>query len=174
MSDTVLAQLAASDIIILNKIDLVSKEQLAATRAWLSEVAPRARVLPAQNASLPPDVILMRQDERPTGRFFATGHDTTKLATVSFEITGDGDPEALARTLADPSLHLLRAKGFVRDASGTLIAIHVMGLRSSVEPVPATTSGPGRLVCIGLANEIGVEAIAAAIAACTPFSATRT
>jgi G3E family GTPase len=174
MSDTVLAQLAASDIIILNKIDLVSNEQLAATRAWLSEAAPRARILPAQNASLPPDVILMRQDERPTGRFFATGHDTTKLATVSFEITGDGDPAALARALTDRSLYLLRAKGFVYDSDGTLTAIHVMGLRSSVEAAPATTNGSGRLTCIGLAHEISVEAIMAAVAACKPFSAKST
>jgi G3E family GTPase len=171
MSDTVLAQLAASDIIILNKIDLVSKEQLAATLAWLSEAAPRARVLPAQNASLPPDLILTRHDEHRSGRFLATGHDTTRLATVSLALTGNGDPEELARRLADPSLHLLRAKGFVCDASGTLTAIHVMGLRSSTAPAPIATSSLGRLVCIGLAHEINVEAIMAAIAACQPFAA---
>ena len=173
MSDTVLAQLAASDIIVLNKIDLVSPEQLAATRSWLNEVAPRARVLPAQNASLPPDLILTRQDGRQTGRFFASGHDTTRmLATVSFEITGNGDPEALAQALADPRLHLLRAKGLVRDRHGTLTAIHVMGLRSSVAPAPPMTSGPGRLVCIGLTHDMHIEAITGAIAACPPFSST--
>ena len=176
MSDTVLAQLAASDIIVLNKIDLASPEQLAATRSWLNEVAPRARVLPAQNAGVPPELILARQGERQTGRFFASGHDTTshdttRLATVNFEITGNGDPAALARALAEPHLRLLRAKGLVRDAAGALTAIHVMGLRASVAPAPATASGPGRLVCIGLADQLDVEAIRAAISTCAPFSA---
>ncbi len=172
MSDTVLAQLAASDIIVLNKIDLVSKEELAATHAWLSEAAPRARVLPARNASVPPELVLARHDERQTDRFFATGHDTANLATVSFEITGDGDPEALARALAEPHLRLLRAKGLVRDRTGTLTAIHVMGLRSSVAQIPPATSGPGRLVCIGLGDQLDAAAITAAIAACPPYCST--
>ncbi len=171
MSDTVLAQLAASDIIVLNKIDLVSQEQLAATCDWLNEAAPSARVLPAEKAGVPPEVILMRQDERPARRFFASGHDTARLATVGFEITGNGDPEALARALAGPHLRLLRAKGLVRDRAGNLTAIHVMGLRSSVEPAPSTASGAGRLVCIALADQFDVDAISAAVSTCAPFSA---
>ena len=170
MGDTVLAQLASSDIIVLNKIDLVSPEQASAARVWLNEIAPRARVLPARNASLPPDLILTRHGGRQPGHFLATGHDKSKLATISLEIIGNGDPESLARALADPALGLLRAKGIVCDRDGKLTAIHVMGLRSSTEPAPPATRGPGRLVCIGLSHEMRGDAITAAIAACPPFS----
>lgn len=171
MGDTVLAQLAAADLVVLNKADLVSPAQLADTTAWLKQVAPRARVLPAQRANLPPDLILARHGEHTQGRFFAAGHDTAQLVSFSFEIAGQGEPEALARILADTSLRLLRAKGMVHDRHGVLKAIHVMGSRASVEPAPATAKGPGRLVCIGLAHEIDAEAVVAAITSCAPYSA---
>jgi G3E family GTPase len=169
MGDTVLAQLASGDLIVLNKTDLSSPEQISSTTTWLHEVAPRARVVPAQRAGLPPDLILARHAGQITARFLASGHDTAQLATVSFEIDGHGDPEALGQALAESSLRLLRAKGFVRDPQGALVALHVMGRRFSVEP--ATAQGPGRIVCIGLAHEIDPKALASAIAACRPFQA---
>lgn len=172
MGDTVLAQLASSDIIVLNKIDLVSAGQLAALREWLAAAAPSARVMPAQRAELPPELILSRQGERPAGRFLAIGHDpATQFASVSLEIAGTGDPEALARALSDPRLHLLRAKGIVASRDGGTVALHVMGRRFSVEPAPAGARGPGRLVCIGLVQEVEAAAIVAAIVACPEFSA---
>jgi G3E family GTPase len=171
MGDTVRAQLAASDIIVLNKVDLVSPEQLSAASNWLKQVAPRARVLPARYADLPAELILAPHDTQPSGRFFAMGHDAGALAALSLEVTGRGDPETLGTALADASLRLLRAKGIVHDRHGALVAIHVMGQRSSVEPAPAGTARPGRLVCIGLAHEIEATAILANIAACPPFSA---
>src|SRR5450631_412872 len=63
MSDTVLGQLGAADIIVLNKTDLVSKESAAATLRWLAGIVPGARVVPARNASVPPDIILGRNPE---------------------------------------------------------------------------------------------------------------
>ncbi len=171
MSDTVLAQLAASDIVVLNKVDLVSLEQVSAVSSWLKQVAPRARVLPAQYADLPVELILLPHGRQPAGRFFATGHDTGSLAAISLEISGHGDPEMLARALTDPSLRLLRAKGMVQDRHGALVALHVMGQRSSVDPAPVGTTGSGRLVCIGLAHEIDAKAVLAGIASCPSFSA---
>lgn len=171
MGDTVLAQLAASDIVVLNKIDLASPERISAAADWLKQVAPRARILPAHYADLPADLILASHDTPPAGRFFAGGHDSGSLVAVNLEVAGNGDPEAFAQALADVSLRLLRAKGLVYDRHGTLVAVHVMGQRVSVDPAPAGTSGSGRLVCIGLAHEIEVNAVLTRIASCPPFSA---
>jgi G3E family GTPase len=165
MSDTVLGQLASADIILLNKIDLVSRERLAATSCWLTKTVPGARILPVQNADIPPDVILGHDPTRQVdkSRMPLSEHRTADYETLSVEIDSPRDAERLARGLTNPGLGLLRAKGFVRGPDGTLATVHVVGRRSLVAPAPAWVEGPGRLVCIGLAAEMDRAAILAAI-----------
>jgi G3E family GTPase len=166
MSDTVLGQLAHADIILLNKIDLVSRERLAATSGWLTETVPGARILPVRNADIPPDVVIGQNPERQLdkSRMPVSEHRTADYETLSVEIDSPRDAERLACDLADPALGLLRAKGFIRTFDGTLATLHVVGRRSLVAPAPAWVEGPGRLVCIGLAAEMDRTAILAAIA----------
>ena len=152
--------------IILNKTDLVSRESAAATLHWLAGIVPGARIVPAQNASIPPDVV-MGHNPRPRFReghhtVFHT-HDTGEYDTLSLEIDGVRDVDRLASALVDPSLGLLRAKGFVRGLDGAFAAVHIVGRRALVEPAPSWIDGPGRLVCIGLAAEMDRAATLAAI-----------
>ena len=163
MGDTVLAQLAVADIIVLNKIDLVSEPSTAATLGWLARIVPGARVLPARNASLPPEVILGRDPRHHTGHMELHDHETTGFATLSLKIDGPRDADRLAGVLADPRLGLLRAKGFVRRLDGVLVTLHVVGRRALVEAAPSWVRGPGRLVCVGLAAEMDRAAILAAV-----------
>jgi G3E family GTPase len=165
MSDTVLGQLAHADIILLNKIDLVSHERLAAASCWLMETVPGARILPVRNADIPPDVIIGQNPERQVdkSRIPLSEHRTAEYETLSVEIDSPRDAERLACGLTDPALGLLRAKGFIRRPDGTLATLHVVGRRSLVAPAPSWVEGPGRLVCIGLAAEMDRAAILAAI-----------
>jgi G3E family GTPase len=165
MGDTVLAQLAAADIIVLNKIDLVSEPSTAATLRWLARIAPGARVLPARNAGIPPDIIMGRNPEprRHTSHAELHDHETAGFATLNLEIDGPRDADRLAGVLADPRLGLLRAKGFIRGLDGVLVTLHVVGRRVLVAPAPSWVRGPGRLVCIGLAAELDRSAILAAV-----------
>jgi G3E family GTPase len=165
MSDTVLGQLAHADIILLNKIDLVSRERAAATSCWLTETVPGARILPMRNADIPPDVVIGQNPERNAdkGRTPLSEHRTEDYETLSVEIDAPRDAERLACGLTDPNLGLLRAKGFIRGLDGTLANLHVVGRRSLVTPAPSWVEGPGRLVCIGLAVEMDRAAILAAI-----------
>src|SRR4051794_21239372 len=55
MSDTVLRQLAEADLVLLNKIDLVNEPQARHLASWLAGEAPQARIVPVQNARVPPD-----------------------------------------------------------------------------------------------------------------------
>jgi G3E family GTPase len=165
MSDTVLAQLAGADIIVLNKIDLVSRESAAATLRWLGGIVPGARIVPVQNARISPDIIMGRNPEpRPDNDHAAIHrHETTGYEALSLAVDGPRDTDQLAAVLADPRLGLLRAKGFVQGLDGALVALHVVGRRSHVAPAPAWIEGPGRLVCIGLASEINRAAITDAV-----------
>ena len=165
MSDTVLGQLAGADIIVLNKIDLVSRQSAVATTRWLAATVPGARIVPARNAGIPPDIIMGRnpQPRANKGKIAFSAHAISDYDTLSLEIDGPRDADRLAGALADPRLGLLRAKGFVRGSDGTFATIHVVGRRALVESAPAWIDDPGRLVCIGLAAEIDRAAILAAI-----------
>jgi G3E family GTPase len=162
MSDTVMAQLAGADIIVLNKTDLVSREAAAATSRWLAGVVPGARIVPAQNAGIPPDIVMGHhpQPRLREGHADFHAHDTAGYETLSLEIDGVRDVGRLAGLLADPKFGLLRAKGFVRGLDGAFATIHIVGHRALVEPAPSWIEGPGRLVCIGLAAEMDRAAIA--------------
>jgi G3E family GTPase len=165
MSDTVLGQLAHADIILLNKVDLVSDERAAATSCWLAETVPGARVLPVRNADIPPDVIIGQNPARQVdkSRMSISEHRTGDYETLSVEIDSPRDVERLASGLTDPGLGLLRAKGFIRKFDSTLVTLQVVDRRSLVAPAPSWVEGPGRLVCIGLAAEMDRAAILAAI-----------
>ncbi len=168
MGDTVLAQLAHADIIVLNKSDLVSPERLGTVSGWLNATAPRARVVPAENADIPLDIIVGRHaprqgDTRLTPR--SGRQHTADYETLSFEIDAPHDPERLAEALSAMDCGLLRAKGFVRRIDGTFATLHIVGQRALVEPAPDWIEGRGRIVCIGLADQINRSAIEAAVKA---------
>jgi G3E family GTPase len=171
VGDTVTAQLVAADLVLLNKIDLVSPDDLARTRDWLAGVARRARVVPVEKAAVPPELILGARETPRTSPFMASGHDSALYSGLSFEIDGSGDAAALAQVLAGPALHLLRAKGIVFDRERGLTALNVVGARWSAVPAPSAAQGPGRLVCIGITDRISRDAIVAAIASCPSFLA---
>jgi G3E family GTPase len=169
MSDTVRGQLAGADIIVLNKVDLVSSERAGAIGLWLAGIAPGARVVPAEKADIPPEIILGGQpDQRSMApRLQAPRHRTADYDTLSLELDSPVDAGKLGRTLADPRLGLLRTKGFLRGSDGAFVTLHVVGRRSQVEPAPSWIEGPGRLICIGFVAEMDRAAILAAIEACS-------
>jgi len=57
ISNTVLKQLQTAELLIVNKIDLVSKEKLAELEAWLEEVSPTAFRLKTSGGVVPVEMI---------------------------------------------------------------------------------------------------------------------
>jgi G3E family GTPase len=51
-------QVAAADIVVLNKVDLVSPEQLTQVKAWINDVTPRARILETMHGQVPLELLL--------------------------------------------------------------------------------------------------------------------
>ena len=58
VGDTVTAQLAAADLLILNKIDLVDDARKQQVREWLKTHAPRAPLIEARHADVPIEMML--------------------------------------------------------------------------------------------------------------------
>jgi G3E family GTPase len=58
IGDTVVHQLSQGDLIILNKIDLVSSDELASLKHFLTSMAPSISILEAVNGDVPTEMVL--------------------------------------------------------------------------------------------------------------------
>jgi G3E family GTPase len=54
----IVEQVSAADIVVLSKIDLVDAPQRAEVEAWVRQIVPRARILPAVNGEVPFNLLL--------------------------------------------------------------------------------------------------------------------
>jgi len=183
VGDTVRTQLAEADLVLVNKADLLAADEVTALRAWIAELAPRARVIDCVRAGVPAGLVLGAVVERDAalwqdaavgrnatvGRDAALGfsparHQATHLFhTASFRFDESVDARALGAALAQPPLGLARAKGILRGPDGTRVLLQVVGSRVDVSPFDRPASGDGRLVCIGARGSLDAAALARAV-----------
>ncbi|MCW1959320.1 MAG: GTP-binding protein [Mycobacterium sp.] len=150
---TIRRQLAAADVLVLNKTDLVSAEQLADLDHWLTLAAPAVPVLHARDGRVPLAALMgLRHSDPPPAQPLEHEHD---YVSVSRTVDRPIDRGQLERFLDDLPPGVLRVKGIVRlsDAPGSRTVVHRVGIRRSI-----TTEGPwragesGRILAIALAG----------------------
>ncbi len=173
MGDTIERQLAEADLVLLNKTDLVTREQIEELRTWLRGKAPGARVIEAVRSQVPPGVLFgsaCSRDTRPAKSPFAAGAirpidaAAARYDSASFAQQRPVDVRSLADELAGPEFGLLRAKGVLRDIDGSLKTLHVVGARREVAPFTLARDVDPGLACIGLAGRIDRTRIERALA----------
>lgn len=119
-------QIAFADVIILNKTDLVTAEELAAVEAQIRAINPYAKLHKAQRCDVAIDQLLDRNafdldrilDIEPD--FLESGHHhhhSEEVRSMSFTIPGDVDPEKFMPWINDISQaqgpNILRSKGIL-------------------------------------------------------------
>mgnify|MGYP003384795985 FL=1 len=119
-------QIAFADVIILNKVDLVSAEELAEVEANIRAINPYAKLHRTTRCDLPIDQLLDRNafdldrilDIEPD--FLEAGHHhhhSDEVRSLSFTIPGDVDPEKFMPWINDLSQaqgpNILRSKGIL-------------------------------------------------------------
>lgn len=144
VGDTIQAQLAAADLVLLNKTDLAGETARAAARARIAETAPNAVVIETERADTTPDVVL-GLDATASRRAPTSGHDSRHDA-VAFAVEKTVDIDGLADALA--AAGLARAKGVLQDADGGYRTIQVVGRRAETSEGPDLEGRPGALACI--------------------------
>lgn len=170
LADTIYRQLADADLVLLNKMDLVSEADAAETEAWIAERAPHARIVPTRDARLPLTVLLGSRLETGSSRAATLdlgSREHVAYDTQAFTIDAQCDADALASALTDPALGILRAKGFVSSANGRRVAIQIVGGRHQISPAPGDTTARDGLIVIGLKGRIDLATVAARIAEAT-------
>ncbi len=147
LSDTVARQLTDSDIIVVNKADLVDNEELTAVGEWAGQISENAKLLPATNARIPLNVALQNFDRLLSAQ---SGHHhlLDGYITQSIEMTGQVDPQDFAQSLLDENPDLVRAKGFVYDLDGDMKTVQIVGNRIDVSPAPAGVKPGMVIICL--------------------------
>jgi G3E family GTPase len=144
VGDTVRAQLAAADLLVLSKADLVEADALAGLRRTLPDVP----VVDAEQGQLPIDVVL----GLPAGRHPAplAGAAGERFVSRSAGLPAPQDVDAIAQRLTQAGSGVLRAKGLLTGADGRRVLLQVVGRQAQLSPAPSTATGPDRLAVIGL------------------------
>ncbi len=144
VGDTVLRQIAAADLLVLNKRDLVEDAEATTLKTWLEGIAGAVAVVEARHADVP----LAALFGLPPG---ADLHPAAPACEPAFRTWTFATPHPLSReglvavldALPSP---VLRAKGFVRfaDSPGRRALLQRVGRRSRLDDEGAW--GLGRLV----------------------------
>ena len=146
VGDTVLRQLKAADLLVLNKIDLADDPSVV--RTWLGGQST-APVLEARHADVPL-ALLVGLDHRGVSQ--GDGNPKPPFRSWSYSWPDPVDRSALLAMLNEAPSHVLRAKGVVRfaDSLDRRSIVHMVGRRVDISE---GGSWPGdaesRLVLIG-------------------------
>ena len=182
-------QVAFADVILLNKTDLVSAEELEALERRIRAMNPHARIHRTRRSELPVDEVLGRGafDLARVLEFepdFLSGEDDhehdSEVSSVSFELDRPVDPERfnawVMRLLAEKGQDLLRTKGILHykgeDRRFAFQAVHMLADGDFIGPWKEGEPRRSKIVFIGRnlnRPELrrGFEACAAAGAAAT-------
>lgn len=134
-ADVVRAQVAAADLLLLTKQDLVSSEQIEAVKQRLSELAPGVPVKIAGSTIAAAGLVGLAA-RRPVPEMVSAGslfdeHRTDVIAL----------PSTIARSELDRIVdglgpEVVRAKGIAQVETGEILLVQVVGKRRSIEGLP--------------------------------------
>ena len=164
-SEEASAQIAFADVIVLNKLDLVSEDELQAVERRIRGINAMARIIRATRADVPIAEIL-DQHAFALDRILAFdpgfleqsehGH-TEGVNSVSFEVRREIDMQKfqqwMGTLLQDKGQDLLRTKGILAVAGDerrfAFQAVHMMADGDFIGGWPVGTARHSRLVFIG-------------------------
>lgn len=167
-------QVRGGDLIILNKVDLVNGEQLAAVRSWIEKIKPGAEILETSHCSLPTEILLGVQNKsRPTG--LPVSIENTKTHGHAFESWSYESSNPLSLYLFQELLknlptEIMRAKGFLftTEKRHRRLVLQFVGRRATIA-VEGEWNGQlpeTRLVFIAKSETVNFKAVEQALNEC--------
>lgn len=180
VGDTVMRQFTQADLIILNKTDLVSAQDLAELRDWLAALAPEVPVIETVQSQIPIEVLLgshtapiaagvipehhHHHDHDDHHHDSESHHDHT-FETWTLEYSQPLTREVLEHFAKGLGEDIYRAKGFVylQDDPAHCYLYQQVGSRWSLEPAAewSDTARQTQLVVIGRRGGTSQEALEA-------------
>jgi G3E family GTPase len=169
VGDTVTRQLVAADMVVLNKLDLVTDVEAEATRAWLRDQAGRARIVSTSDAAVANEIVLGpltggedcggTLDYRPHAGE-PSGDARSTFSTRTLRCSHQLSEAALREALDALPDMVLRAKGYVCLGTGADAwhVVQAVGRRWSIVPAPpGLRTAESVLVLIGAAGALRLD-----------------
>jgi G3E family GTPase len=139
----VMSQLQTADLIILNKADLVSRQEKQEICDWLKQVIPDARIVEASYGRLPPELLLGRHPASDARLRRRAGREQRAEPRLPHEVGYSScswtseepiNENAFYRWAGELSPTVLRAKGILhfRSHPGSRFVFHLIGARWSM------------------------------------------
>ncbi len=163
---TVLRQLRGADLIVLNKIDLVTNAAADDVTDWLNGVAPGIPVVRSDHCDVPKEVLFGIDSGSLQPPSHAHLHED--YASWHFTHARPLRRDAVEAFIAALPEAVLRAKGFFCIEPGTRHVFQKVGQRASLTPSQDGSGTGTRLVAIGLAGQLDtarLETLAASLRA---------
>ena len=164
VASTVRRQLEAADLIVLNKTDLVSAEQLRSLRDWLGANSGGARVLETVRGRVPTALLLgVAGGPRASG-----GEHRAHESYAAWSYRSDRclDEARVHRFLEGLGEEVIRAKGLLALSEGGCLEVQQVGRRVELRHRPERPAPGCQLVVIGLADQLQTEVLDRLAAAC--------
>ena len=172
VGDTILRQIAGADLLLVTKTDLIDDGVLRGLRSWLRGIAASRPVIEAVHGRVPLDVLLgfgpsealMPGDD---GVLRSTVDDV--FAAWSFVSDLPLDRAKLRELIMAWPDAVVRVKGIVRVSStvggpDARVVVHRVGARTTLTDEGRWTSGPSRLVAIGVRGRVNQADLEASLA----------
>ena len=159
---TIVRQLQAADLLLLNKVDLIEQADLQSLSQWLGELTQGTPVVPTQFCDLPYSLLLgsgqgsstkpaewTKQEETHHHELYATWNfrSETRLSRLDTE-----------RMLAEFPPDLLRGKGFILSTDG-LLEWHKVGRHERLTKASVMSRAPSATTLVAIALRDDLPAI---------------
>ena len=166
VGDTVVRQFAQADLIVVNKIDLVSEAEIASLRSWLANLAPKTPIIATTQSQVPMDVLLGIESDRILIHSESDDDDhADTFETWTIESSSPLTKESLDRFACGLGADIYRAKGFVylQEDKERRYIYQQVGTRWTLEGSSTwdREQPQTRLVAIGCRGATNLEALEA-------------
>jgi G3E family GTPase len=171
-------QIAYSDMLILSKTDLVSREEVGRIRMWLDDRFGRYRLVEAPRGQVPMEILLssgrfdpsQMEADHASGDQCASGnchhenhqHHTSTFSTWSFQTDRPLSLEALRSAASKLPASIYRAKGVVysSDAPERRVVLQVVGKRVDISLQDEWGERPPLTQIVAIGSPDGIDATA--------------
>ena len=169
-----------ADLVVLNKADQVSADELAAVRAKVATLSPRVPIVPTEFGRLDPALLIDPSEQAPRAGQLSLDemlwadhehdeHEHAAFQSVEFISETPLDPRRFMAFLQNRPAGLYRAKGFVdfgAAGSGRKFVMQLVGSSLRFEKQRWGSGEPHRTALVFIGTEMCADSVRDALAEC--------